>query len=115
MDRYQKLEVCLPHAGGSFPYLFGRFNHGAQVRAEMDHMEKDVIEYLRRFHYDTVSHSSAFDCLVRNRSAKLCNRIQTDGFTFNVKVEGLSLVNHIQRLSRPRHDFVTDSVTLKHQ
>lgn len=24
----------------------------------MDHMEKDVIEYLRRFHYDTVSHSS---------------------------------------------------------
>jgi aminocarboxymuconate-semialdehyde decarboxylase len=58
MDRYPKLEVCLPHAGGSFPYLVGRFNHGAQVRAEMDHMEKDVVEYLRRFHYDTVSHSA---------------------------------------------------------
>ncbi len=58
MDRYPKLEVCLPHAGGSFPYLVGRFNHGAQVRAEMDHMEKEVVEYLRRFHYDTVSHSA---------------------------------------------------------
>jgi len=58
MDRYPKLDVCLPHAGGSFPYLVGRFNHGAQVRAEMDHMEKDVVEYLRRFHYDTVTHSA---------------------------------------------------------
>ena len=43
------------------------------------------------------------------------DRLQADGFTFNIKVKRVSLVNHIQRLSRHRHDFVTDSVTLKHQ
>ena len=58
MDRYPKLEVCLPHAGGSFPYLVGRLDHGSNVRAEMAHMEKGPVEYLRRFHYDTVSHSA---------------------------------------------------------
>lgn len=59
LDRFQELDICLPHAGGIFPYVVGRFDHGHNVRPEMAHRDKGPLEYLRRFHYDTVSHSAA--------------------------------------------------------
>ena len=59
LDRFPKLEVCLPHAGGAFPYLVGRLQRGFEVRPELKHMEKGPVEYLRRFTYDTISHSDA--------------------------------------------------------
>lgn len=58
MDRFPKLEVCLPHAGGAFPYLVGRLNHGWTVRPECKHLEASPFDYLTRFHYDTISHST---------------------------------------------------------
>jgi aminocarboxymuconate-semialdehyde decarboxylase len=57
MDAFPKLEVVLPHAGGTFPALIGRMTHGSAVRPETKHMKKPPMEYLRRFHYDTISHS----------------------------------------------------------
>ena len=33
MDAFPKLDVVLPHAGGTFPWLLGRMTHGATVRA----------------------------------------------------------------------------------
>jgi aminocarboxymuconate-semialdehyde decarboxylase len=57
MDAYPKLDVMLPHAGGTFPALIGRMDHGATVRAELKHMTKAPSTYLRRFHYDTIAHS----------------------------------------------------------
>ena len=57
MDAFPKLEVILPHAGGTFPALIGRMTHGSGVRPETRHMKKPPLEYLRRFHYDTISHS----------------------------------------------------------
>ena len=59
LDRFPGMEVCLPHGGGAFPYLVGRLNHGWKVRAELTHMEKGPLDYVRRFHYDTVAHSDA--------------------------------------------------------
>ena len=56
LDAFPKLEVMLPHAGGPFPWLIGRFDHGAAVRRELKHMKQPPSAYLRRFHYDTVSH-----------------------------------------------------------
>ena len=47
----------LPHAGGTFPNLIGRMDHGTTVRAECKHMTKPPSSYLRRFHYDTITHS----------------------------------------------------------
>jgi aminocarboxymuconate-semialdehyde decarboxylase len=58
LDRCPKLDICLPHGGGSFPYLVGRLEHGWKVRPEMEHMDKGPNAYLRRFHYDTVTHSA---------------------------------------------------------
>jgi aminocarboxymuconate-semialdehyde decarboxylase len=57
MDAFPKLEVVLPHAGGTFPALIGRMTHGSGVRPETKHMTKAPMTYLRRFHYDTISHS----------------------------------------------------------
>jgi aminocarboxymuconate-semialdehyde decarboxylase len=57
MDAFPKLDVMLPHAGGTFPWLIGRMDHGTTVRAECRHMTKAPSTYLRRFHYDTITHS----------------------------------------------------------
>jgi aminocarboxymuconate-semialdehyde decarboxylase len=56
MDAFPRLEVILPHAGGTYPALIGRMDHGTTVRPETRHMTKAPSMYLRRFHYDTISH-----------------------------------------------------------
>ncbi len=58
MDAFPKLDVVLPHAGGVFPALTGRMDHGATVRAEVKDLPKPPSTYLRRFHYDTIAHNS---------------------------------------------------------
>jgi len=58
LDNCPKLVVCLPHGGGSFPYLIGRIQHGWGVRPECKHLLNGPINYLRRFWYDTVTHSA---------------------------------------------------------
>lgn len=58
LDRFPKLQVCLPHAGGALPYLYGRLNHGQGVRPETRGVARKPFKaYLRRFTYDTISHS----------------------------------------------------------
>ncbi|MGZ5034655.1 MAG: amidohydrolase family protein [Usitatibacter sp.] len=57
LDEFPKLEVNLPHAGGTLPGLIGRLDHGTKVRAELKHMKKLPSEYLRRFTYDTIGHN----------------------------------------------------------
>jgi aminocarboxymuconate-semialdehyde decarboxylase len=59
MDAFPNLNVVLPHSGGSMPSLIGRWDHGNSVRAEMKHMTKPPSAYLRRFHYDTITHSDS--------------------------------------------------------
>jgi aminocarboxymuconate-semialdehyde decarboxylase len=58
LDRFPKLEVCLPHAGGALPYLVGRLTHGQRMRPETKGVARRPFEtYLKRFTYDTISHS----------------------------------------------------------
>jgi aminocarboxymuconate-semialdehyde decarboxylase len=56
MDRFPSLEVNLPHAGGTFPWLIGRWDHGTKVRPELKHMQQPPSSYLKRFTYDTIGH-----------------------------------------------------------
>ena len=56
LDAFPKLAVNLPHAGGTFPWLIGRLDHGTRVRPELKHMKRMPSEYLRRFSYDTIGH-----------------------------------------------------------
>ena len=57
LDRFPKLNICLPHAGGALPYLIGRLNHGWKVRPECRALKQPPSSYLRRFTYDTISHA----------------------------------------------------------
>jgi aminocarboxymuconate-semialdehyde decarboxylase len=57
LDRHPALEVNLPHAGGALPILIGRLDHGRVVRQEARHLHQPPSAYLRRFTYDTISHS----------------------------------------------------------
>ncbi len=57
LEAFPKLEVMLPHAGGTLTALIGRLDHGTRVRPELKHMTRLPSEYLRRFTYDTISHN----------------------------------------------------------
>ncbi len=56
LDAFPRLEVVLPHAGGTFPWLVGRWDNGVAHRKELKHMPQPASSYLRRFYYDTISH-----------------------------------------------------------
>jgi aminocarboxymuconate-semialdehyde decarboxylase len=56
LDAFPKLEVFLPHAGGTFPWLIGRLDIGRAVSPDLKLMKRPTYEYLRRFHYDLITH-----------------------------------------------------------
>jgi aminocarboxymuconate-semialdehyde decarboxylase len=57
MDRHPNLQVTLPHAGGVLPALIGRLDHGWNTVPPAKHSAHTPSAYLRRFTYDTISHS----------------------------------------------------------
>lgn len=60
LDRFPRLRICLGQAGGFLPYVAGRFDHGHAVRPECQrHIGAPPSEYLRRFYFDSITHSSA--------------------------------------------------------
>jgi aminocarboxymuconate-semialdehyde decarboxylase len=61
LDAFPKLEINLPHAGGTFPWLIGRLDHGTKVRPELSHMKAPPSAYLRRFTYDTIGHNDTIN------------------------------------------------------
>jgi aminocarboxymuconate-semialdehyde decarboxylase len=66
LDRFPKLQICLPHAGGALPYLIGRLNRGWKMRQECKAVKKPPSSYLRRFTYDTISHApESLDYLIK--------------------------------------------------
>lgn len=70
LDRFPRLDVVLPHAGGAFPWLVGRLNRGWEKRADLKHIAHPPAAYLRRFHYDTIGYSDAvLEFLVRHVGA----------------------------------------------
>lgn len=59
LDRHPSLEVVLVHAGGFLPYQIGRLDHGYAVRQETrGAIQQPPSAYLRRFHYDTITHAA---------------------------------------------------------
>jgi len=66
LDKYPKLEMVLPHAGGSFPYLAGRIEHFfSHFPGQNIPLARPFREYLRRFYYDyLIYYPEAFQFLV---------------------------------------------------
>lgn len=59
LDKYPKLEIVLPHAGGAFPYCAGRVEHFMYhmgANAGKITPPQPFAEYLRRFHYDYLTY-----------------------------------------------------------
>lgn len=56
MDAFPRLTVMLPQAGGTFPWLVGRMDHGAEAREECRRIKHPPSAYLQRFYYDTITH-----------------------------------------------------------
>ncbi len=59
LDRFPKLNILLAHAGGSFPYIAGRIEYSMTHGASKVKLQRPFSEYVRRFHYDTLTYSPA--------------------------------------------------------
>jgi aminocarboxymuconate-semialdehyde decarboxylase len=58
LDKYPNLKVILAHGGGQLPYIFGRLEHGYQVRPECrDFIHKSPRQFLGNFYFDILTHS----------------------------------------------------------
>jgi aminocarboxymuconate-semialdehyde decarboxylase len=56
LDEMPGLDLVLVHGGGHLPYQIGRLDHGHKVRPEANIPAHAPSSYLRRFHYDTLTH-----------------------------------------------------------
>ena len=54
LDKFPRLEIVLPHSGGCFPYVAGRIERGLVARKFK--LERPFREYIRRFHYDSLTY-----------------------------------------------------------
>ncbi|HEY3276134.1 MAG TPA: amidohydrolase family protein [Syntrophorhabdaceae bacterium] len=57
-DKLPGLKLILSHAGGALPYVVGRMNHARKIRPECTAPKKPPEEYVKMFHYDTISHGA---------------------------------------------------------
>lgn len=57
LDELPELKLVLFHGGGHLPYQIGRLDHGHRVRPEAAKPRHAPSEYLRRFHFDSLTHS----------------------------------------------------------
>jgi aminocarboxymuconate-semialdehyde decarboxylase len=60
LERHPDLRVCLTHGGGFLPYQIGRQDRGYESLPGLTatHIHEAPAEFLRRFYYDTVLHST---------------------------------------------------------
>lgn len=60
LDKFPKLDIILPHAGGDFPWLAGRVEHFLYHyyldRGPVVNLPHPFRDYLRRFHYDYLAY-----------------------------------------------------------
>lgn len=56
MDRYPKLKIVLPHAGGYLAHYWARMDHAHRARADCHTViSKTPTSYLKKFYFDTIT------------------------------------------------------------
>jgi aminocarboxymuconate-semialdehyde decarboxylase len=113
LERFPKLEINLPHAGGTFPWLIGRWDHGTKVRPELKHMKRPPSDYLRRFTYDTIGHDDRINAaLVRLVGA---DRVTLGSdYCFDMGLDDpLATVNRIPGISAADKQLIAGENALK--
>jgi len=106
LDAFPRLEINLPHAGGTLPVVIGRLDHGARVRPELAHMKQPPSAYLRRFTYDTIGHDDRINLnLVRLVGADRV-MLGTD-YCFDMGLaEPVQTVNRLTELAQAERDNI---------
>jgi aminocarboxymuconate-semialdehyde decarboxylase len=71
LEAYPKLKICFAHAGGTVPYIRGRFEHGYHVRTEPKaKIKRPPSEYIKLLYFDTITHwEPALEFLVKTVGA----------------------------------------------
>jgi aminocarboxymuconate-semialdehyde decarboxylase len=106
LDAFPALDVVLPHAGGMFPPLIGRWDHGYEVREEMRQMMQPPSGYLRRFYYDTIAHN---DALMMNviRQVGIDRVVMGSDYCFAIGDEHpVASVNRLKGLSAAERELI---------
>ena len=113
LDAFPTLEVNLPHAGGTFPWLIGRWDHGTKVRPELKHMQRMPSEYLRRFTYDTIGHNDQINLnLIRLVGADRV--VLGSDYCFDMGLtDPVGTVEHLTALSDEERDLILGSTAAK--
>ena len=113
LDAFPKLEVNLPHAGGTLPGLVGRLDHGTKVRAELKHMKRLPSEYLRRFTYDTIGHDDHINMnLVRQVGADRV--ILGSDYCFDMGLDDpVATVSRMTEISQDDRDLILGGTAAK--
>jgi predicted TIM-barrel fold metal-dependent hydrolase len=58
LERYPKLKIIVPHAGGILPYLLGRIDYQSSlIPGSRDNLKTAPSDYIKKFYTDTVSMS----------------------------------------------------------
>jgi aminocarboxymuconate-semialdehyde decarboxylase len=58
LEKYPRLKIILAHAGGQFPYIIGRMEHGYQVRPEcQEKVHKSPMAFFKNFYFDIITHN----------------------------------------------------------
>lgn len=72
LEAYPRLKLCFAHAGGTVPFVRGRFEHGYRVRVEPKaKISRPPSEYIKLLYFDTITHSApALEFLVRTMGAE---------------------------------------------
>jgi len=106
MDAFPRLDVVLPHAGGMYPPLVGRWDHGNKVKEEMRGCKLHPSEYLRRFYYDTIAHD---DALMMNviRQVGVDRIVMGSDYCFGIGDEHpIATVNRLTALSGAERELI---------
>jgi aminocarboxymuconate-semialdehyde decarboxylase len=113
LDAFPRLEVNLVHAGGTFPWLIGRMDHGTKVRPELKHMKQLPSAYLRRFTYDTIGHDDRINMnLVRLVGADRV--VLGSDYCFDMGLtDPIGTVNRLTALSDAERDLILGTTAAK--
>jgi aminocarboxymuconate-semialdehyde decarboxylase len=59
LERYRGLKIILAHGGGQFPFIFGRIQHGFEVRPEpKEKVHQPPRTFLKNLYFDTITHNA---------------------------------------------------------
>jgi aminocarboxymuconate-semialdehyde decarboxylase len=73
IDRFPGIRFVLAHAGGTVPWLLGRWRHGIDVIPELKILRGPLDDYLKAFWFDTVVHDpAAIAFMVRSLGLQVC-------------------------------------------